>query len=123
MKTEVGSFTPNSSVCIVGLNDPTINIKALFLQISPNSTSVAEGSSGFTDGVATRSKSSLVTSSKRESKRSTTYAITHYQDVGGVTTRKIAGKPSAGAFGIVGEFSLDFDNYAAISIDFMVIGD
>lgn len=123
MKIEVGSFTPNSSTVIVGLNDAALNVKGVYLQIAPNSTTTAEESTGFTDGANSRSKSSLVVGTKKESKRSTTYAITHYQDVSGVTTRKIAGKPAVGAFSTPGEFTLTFDNYAAISIDFMVIGD
>lgn len=123
MKTESKSFTPNSSTVVVSLDDPTINVKALFLQVAINSTTSAEESTGFTDGVNARSKSSLVAGSKKESKRSTTYAITHYQDVSGTVTRKIAGKPAAGAFGTTGEFTLTFDNYASIPIDYMVIGD
>ncbi len=124
MKIATKSFTPNSTNVTVLLDDDTLVVKGLFLQISPDSTTRGESSTGFTDGTNARSKSLLITSSKRESKRSTTYAITNYQDVSGTTTRKIAGKPAAGAFGTAGEFSLTFDDYDGITpIDYTVIGE
>lgn len=124
MKVETGTFSVNSSSATILLEDDTINIKGIFFQIGADSTTVAEESSGFTDGTRNRAKSTLVTSSKRESKRSTTYCITHYRDVSGTTTRKIAGKIAAGGLSTPGEFAMTFDNYDVnIPIDFTVVGD
>lgn len=124
MKVEVGSFTVVSSPTTVLLDDDTINIKGIFFQTSPDSTSQGEASTGFTDGLRHRAKSILVNGAKRESKRSTSYAITHYKDVSGTTTRKIAGKPTATGLQTAGEFEMQFDNFDSNqSIDFMVYGD
>lgn len=121
MKVETGSFTPTGTTTVILLDDSTINIKGVYFQISPTS-SIGEASTGFSDGVRHRSKSLLVTSTKRESKRSTTNAITHYKDVSGATTLKIAGKPTD--LSVAGEIEMTFTTYdPSISIDFMVIGD
>ncbi len=124
MKTEVGTFSLNSSSATILLEDDTLNIKGIYFQVSTNSTTTSEESSGFTDGVRNRSKSTLVSSTLRESKRSSTYCITHYKDVSGTATRKIASKVAANGLDTPGEFSLDSDNYdATISIDYWVVGD
>lgn len=123
MKIETGSFTPSGSTVVLLLNDGSLNVKGIQFQISPTS-SVGEASTGFSDGVRHRAKSLLVTSTKRESKRNISNAITHYKDVSGTTTLKIAGKPSASGFSTPGEVELTFSTYdPSISIDFMVIGD
>lgn len=123
-KVEVGSFNVFTSPMTVILDDDTINVKAIHFQVCPTGTT-GEASTGFTDGVKHRAKSLLVTSTKRESKRSVTYGITHYKDVGGVTTLKLAGKPTAGGLGVAGEFELEFAAGfdSSIPVDFMVIGD
>lgn len=122
MKTEVGTLTADNSDVTVILEDDTLNIRGICFEVSPNSTSVGEASTGFSDGTRNRSKSLLVTSTKRESKRSSTYAITHYKDVSGTTTRKIAGYITY--ISTPGEFTLHFDNYdTAYPIDYFVLGD
>lgn len=124
MKAEVGSFTVVSSPMTVLLDDDTINIKAIHFSVSSTDNTQAEASTGFTDGTRHRSKSTLVNSTKRVSRRSTTYAITHYKDVSGTVTRKIAGKPTATGLATAGEFELEFDNFDVNqSIDYLVVGD
>ncbi len=124
MKSEAGSFLSTGSTEIIVLNDDTINVKAIFFQISKNSTSTAVASTGFSDSIANRAKAILEDSSKHESKRSTTYSILHYENVSGTVTLKIAGKVPANGFSTTGEFVVDFDNYDSTwPIDFMVIGD
>lgn len=121
MKTEVGTCTADISDITVILDDDTINIRGIFFQISPT-TSTGEASTGFSDGTKNRAKSLLVTNTKRESKRTTSYAITHYKDVSGTTERKIAGYLTD--ISTPGEFSMHFDSLdATIPIDFMVVGD
>jgi hypothetical protein len=121
MKVETGSFTPTGTTSVILLDDDTLVVKGIWLQISPTS-STGEASTGFSDGTRHRAKSLLVTSTKRESKRSTTQAITHYKDVSGTTTLKIAGKPTD--LSVPGEFEMTFSTYdPSISIDFMVVGE
>lgn len=121
MRVETGSFSPTGTTTVILLDDSTINIKGVYFQISPTGTT-GEASTGFSDGTRHRAKSLLVTSTKRESKRSTTQAITHYKDVSGVTTLKIAGKPTD--ISIPGELEMTFATFdPSIAIDFMVIGD
>lgn len=123
MKTEVGSFSAASSTVVVLLNDSSINVKGVYFQISPISTT-GESSTGFSDGTTSRAKSLLIVSTHRESRRSTVNAITHYKWENSSTTLKIAGKPSATGFNTTGEFEMTFSTYdPSISIDFMVIGD
>lgn len=123
MKTETGSFSVNTSSITVLLNDDTINIKSIFFQVGKDSTTSAEESSGFTDGVSHRSRSTLISGSLKESKRSTAYSIIHYRDVSGVSTRKIAGKVVTGGLSTAGEFEMSFDSYDVNTpIDYMVIG-
>ncbi len=124
MKVEAGTFSANSSSVTALLNDDTLNIKGILFQISPDTTVTSEASTGFSDGMTNRSKSLLVTSTKRESHRSTTYSVLHYKDISGTSTRKIAGKLATGGLTTAGEFTMDFTNYdASIPIDFMVYGD
>lgn len=124
MKVEVGSFTVNSSTMTGCLDDYTINIKSIHFQISPNSVNSAEESTGFSDSVKNRAKSTLVSSAKKESKRTTSYAITHYKDVSGTTTRVIAGKVDVGGFATTGEFTMTFDDYdPSYTIDFIAYGE
>lgn len=122
MKSEAGTFTPNSSSVTVLLNDNTLNVKALFLQIGKN-TAVGEGSTGFTDGVTNRSKSILINSASRSSRRSTTHCITHYDYISSTVQAVIAGRAVSGSFSTPGQFTLPFDIYSAIPIDYIVIGD
>lgn len=109
MKSEVGSFVPNSNSVTVLLNDATLNVKGIFLQVA--STSLT-GSviTGFTDGVENRSGAP----------RSTTYCIQGYSG----TTLKVAGKSVAGGLSTPGEFTLSFPVFDGLTkIDFTVVGD
>lgn len=124
IKVETGTFSINTSSATILLSDDTLNIKGIYFQISTNSTTTAEESTGFTDGARNRAKSTLVSSSLKESKRSNVYCITHYKDVSGTATRKVAAKIPSGGLSTPGEFVIDSDNYdATISIDYMVVGD
>jgi hypothetical protein len=120
-KVEVGSFTVNSGTVSVSLDDYTMNVRGVSFQVTPSTTSSAEASTGFSDGVKNRSKSILVDSTKRESYRSTTYAIMHYRNVSGTSTRKLAGYVT----GLPqGEINMTFDNYdATLTVDFIAYGD
>lgn len=121
MKVEVGSFTVSSTNVLIDLNDYTMNIRGISFQVSPTTTSSAEASTGFSDGVRNRAKSTLVDSTKRESYRSTTYAITHYKNVSGTSTRKLAGYVTTLS---QGEFGMTFDNYdSTLTVDFIAYGD
>jgi len=121
MKVEVGSFTVNSTNVLIDLNDYTMNVRGISFQVTPSTTSSAESSTGFSDGTRNRSKSILVDSTKRESYRSTTYAIMHYRNVSGTSTRKLAGYVTSFS---QGEFGMTFDNYdATLTVDFIVYGD
>jgi hypothetical protein len=102
MKTEVGSFSANSSSVTVLLNDGTLNVKGIYF-LFPNG-------SGFTDGITNRSM--------QGSNKSTTYCIDCYN---GATLQDAA---YATSLSTAGEFTLHFDNYlATVPIYFMVVGD
>lgn len=122
MKFEVGSFSANSSTATVLLNDGTLNVKGLFFSVTPTTTGSAEHSSGFDDSSTHRAESTLVDSTKHESYRSNAYGITHYRNVSGTTTRKLAGYVTD--LSTAGQFSMNFDNYdASLVIDFVAYGD
>lgn len=109
MKTETGQFLPNSNSVTVLLNDSTMNVKGLFLQVASSSIT---GSviTGFTDGIKNRSGAP----------RSTTYCIQAYSG----TTLKVAGKSVTGSFSAPGEFTLSFPTFDGLTyIDFMAVGD
>lgn len=123
MKVEVNTFSLNNSSATILLEDDTINIKGIYFQVAPTS-STGESSTGFTDGTRNRAKSLLVTSTQRKSYRSNNYCITHYKEVGGVPTCKVAAKIATGGLSTPGEFELTVDYFdATINIDYMVIGD
>lgn len=109
MKVETGQFLPNSTSVTVLLNDSTLNVKGLFLQVA--SSSIGGGViTGFTDGVKNRSGAP----------RSTTYCIQVYSG----TTLKVAGKSTTGSFSTQGEFTLSFPTYDGLTyVDFTVVGD
>lgn len=121
MKVEVGSFTVNSSSVSLTLDDYTLNVKGIFFQVTPSTTSSAEASTGFGDGVSHRSKSILVDGTKHESYRSSTYDIMHWRNVSGTSTRKLAGYITSLP---QGEINMTFDNYdATLTVDFIAYGD
>lgn len=120
-KTEVLSFTPAGTPTTVLLNDPTLQVKGVHCQITKNSTTAQYNSTGFSDGTRHRALSSFSTSTKRESKRSTTASITHYEDVSGTTTKLLEGYPSN--ISTAGQIEFTFPTFSAIPIDIMVVGD
>lgn len=91
MKVETGSFTANSTNVGIILEDDTMLVKSVEFYVSLDSTSSAEFSHGTFDGTNKNCVSTLVTSTKRSSKRTSDFAITHYREVAGVVTRIIAG--------------------------------
>lgn len=120
MKVEVNSFTPNSNNVTIFLDDDTIQIKGIIFLNDKNSSSYIYDSIGFSDGTRNRAKSVLGQSSKRDTKRSTSRAITHYEDVSGVTTLVQEGYVTD--ISTPGEFEMSFPNYNATPVDFMVFG-
>jgi len=122
MKVEVGSFTANSSTVVILLDDSAMNVKGVCFQVTPSTTSSAEASTGFGDGVKSRSKSILVDGTKHESYRSSTYSVMHYRNVSGTSTRKLAGYISSLAN--TGEIDLTFDTYdGTLTVDYIAYGD
>lgn len=121
MKVEVGSFTPNSASTTVYLNDSSLQIKGIRFRVTKNSTSTVYFSEGFSDGTTNRAASILESSTKHESKRSTSNSITHYEDVSGTTTLVQAGVITD--ISTAGEFSMNWSAYNATSVDFEAIGD
>lgn len=103
MKTEVGSFSANSSGATILLNDSTLNIKGIMFTV-PNS------GTGFSDGTRNRSM--------QGTNKSTTYSVLSYNG----TTVQLAGYITD--ISTAGQFSLHFDNYlATVPIYFIVYGD
>lgn len=121
MKIEVNSFTPNSNNVTVYLEDETMVVKGIIFLNDKNSTSTIFDSMGFSDGIRNRAKSALALSSKRDTKRSTSNAITHYEDVSGTTTLVQDGYVTS--FSTAGEFSMYFDHYNATTVDYIAFGD
>lgn len=109
MKTEVGTFSAGSNNVTVFLNDTTLNVKGIFLQISPLGIT-SNPTTGFGDGITNRSGCPL----------DMTYCITAYSG----TTNKLAGKTTSTSFSTPGQFSMYFFHYdPSYNIDFMVVGD
>lgn len=117
MKTEVISFTPDDSVVAVILNDDTITVDSIELEVVKPGSTVNLGK-GYSDGVRNKAIYTLDDTIKNTGVTET-YCAYAKKNVSGVATVAIAGKPQVDGFATTGEVWFDFDNYDA---NYIIIG-
>lgn len=121
MKTESGSFTPQSTT-ILSLDDATMDVKGVYFQVRKNGSNINVGT-GFSDSIKNRGGYNLDDTVK-DSGRSTTYSIMSNKNVSGASTIANRGKVDTNGFATTGEITMSFANVDnSYVVDFFAIGD
>jgi len=111
MKREVFEITPDNSVVAAILNDDTMIVDAISIEVIKPGSTVNLGH-GYSDGTNNKCIYTLDDTIKN-SGISETYSIYCKKNVSGVATVAIAGKPQTNGFETPGEIWFDFANYDA----------